>query len=250
MEFIRSFESELLKLKGSIVILVSILGGLLLCVTFTSRIIYLGYHINLSDNVHVWEGIFDKHSRAFIGFLIPIGVILICTLITQIEYKNNNWKQVHTTPQRYGTIFLAKFTTLFLLTVFVFILLNIGVLVEGILPCLIFDGQMPMHSIPFLPFLIGTIKCFILTLPIIGFQYLLSLYFKNFMIAVGVGLTVYVGSMPAIKLGSIGYLSPYSYVLNYFDQVITTQHYWMALCYFVFLFILSYVLYLNKEEKG
>ncbi len=250
MEFIRSFESELLKLKGNIVILISILGGLLLGVAFTWRVLYLRYHINLTDNIHIWEKIFDKHSRAFVGFLIPIGVILICTLITQIEYKNNNWKQVHTTPQRYGTIFMAKFTTLFVLTIFVFILLNVGILVEGILPCLIVDGKMPVHPIPFNFFFIGTIKCFILTLPIIGFQYLLSLYYKNFMIAVGVGLTVYVGSMPGIKLGSIGYLSPYSYVLNYFDQVITAQHYWMALGYFICLFVLSYFLYVNKGEKG
>ena len=136
------------------------------------------------------------------------------------------------------------------MTIFVFILLNIGILIHGILPCLILDGQLPKHPIPFNLFFIETIKCFILTLPIIGFQYLLSLHYKNFMVAVGVGLTVYVGSMPAIRLGDIGYFSPYSYVLNYFDQQITEQHYWMALSYFIFLFILSYVLYLNKEEKG
>jgi len=61
---------------------------------------------------------------------------------------------------------------------------------------------------------------------------------------------VYVGSMPAIKMGSIGYLSPYSFVLNYFDQVIESQHYWMALVYSFLLFTFSYVLYLNKGEKG
>ena len=250
MEFVRSFESELLKLKGSIIILVSIFGGLLLSTVFTIRAIYIQNHINLSNKEHIWTQLFSQNSRAFVGFMIPIGVILICILITQIEYKNNNWKQVHTTPQRYGTIFLAKFTTLFLLTIFVFILLNIGILAHGILPCLLLDGQLPKQPIPFKLFLIGTIKCFVLTLPIIGFQYLLSLYYKNFMVAVGVGLTVYVGSMPGIKLGSIGYLSPYSYVLNYFDQIITEQHYWMALGYFGFLFILSYVLYVNKGEKG
>ncbi|MFK7776306.1 MAG: ABC transporter permease [Saprospiraceae bacterium] len=250
MEFVRSLESELLKIKGSIIIWVSIFGGLLLSTVFTLRFIYLQYHINLRDPVGAWEKLFSQNARPFIGFLIPIGVILICTLITQIEYKNNNWKQVHTTPQRYSTIFFAKFTTLFLLTIFVFLLLNIGILLHGILPCLIVEGSFPKHPIPFGFFVLETLKCFVLTLPIIGFQYLLSLHYKNFMIAFGVGLTVYVGSMPGIKMGSIGYLSPYSFVLNYFDQVVETQHYWMALIYFILLTIFSYVLYLNKGEKG
>ena len=250
MEFVRSLESEVLKIKGSIVIWVTILGGLLLSTIFTLRYIFIAHHINLSQKEAVWESLFSQNARGFVGFLIPIGVILICTLITQIEYKNNNWKQVHTTPQRYSTIFLAKFTVLFVLTIFVFVLLNIGILLHGFLPCLIIDGRLPKDAVPFNFFFSETLKCFILTLPIIGFQYLLSLHFKNFMIAFGVGLTVYVGSMPGIRMGSIGYLSPYGFVLKYFDQVIETQHYWMALIYFVFLFGLSYFLYLNKEVKG
>lgn len=250
MEFVRSLESELLKIKGSIIIWVSIFGGLLLPVVFTLRFIFIEYHINLRSPEGAWEKLFSQNARGFVGFLIPIGVILICTLITQIEYKNNNWKQVHTTPQRYSTIFLAKFTTLFLLTIFVFLLLNIGILFHGVIPCLVLEGSFPKHPIPFDFFISETLKCFVLTLPIIGFQYLLSLHYKNFMIAFGVGLTVYVGSMPGIKMGSIGYLSPYSFVLNYFDQIVETHHYWMALIYFVLLLIFSYVLYLNKEEKG
>jgi len=98
MEFVRSFESELLKIKGSIIIWVSILGGLLLPTVFTLRFIYVQFHINLREPGVAWEKLFDQDVRGFVGFLIPIGVILICTLITQVEYKNNNWKQVHTTP--------------------------------------------------------------------------------------------------------------------------------------------------------
>ncbi len=250
MEFVRSLESELLKIKGSIITWVSILGGLLLSVIFTIRYIFIQNHINLWDQLNVWEKVYAINARPFLGFLIPIGVILICSLITQIEYKNNNWKQVHTTPQRYWSIFLAKFVTLIMLTVFVFLLLNIGILLNGIIPCLVLDGRFPLKPIPMKYFMLETLKCFVLTLPIIGFQFLLSLHYKNFMVAFGVGLTVYVGSMPGIRMGDIAYLSPYSFVLNYFDEVIMTKHYWMALVYFVLLFISSYILYLNKEEKG
>ena len=211
---------------------------------------YIEHHINLSSNDKVWEQLFSQNTRAFLGFLIPIGAILICTLITQVEYRNNNWKQVHTTPQRLSTIFLAKFAILFSLTILVFFILNLGIIMHGILPCLIVDNHFPKDPIPFTFFFYETLKCFVLTLPIIAFQYFLSLHYKNFLVAVGVGLTVYVGTMPGIKMGDIGYFSPYSFVLNYFDQVITSKHYWMASAYFWILFILSYFLYINKGEKG
>lgn len=250
MEFLRSLESELLKIKGSRIPLITVLGGLLLSILFTLRYLYIGHHINLSTNEDVWEKLFSQNTRAFLGFIIPIGAILICTLITQIEYRNNNWKQIHTTPQRFSSIFLAKFSILFALIILVFIALNFGILMHGILPVVLIAGEFPNSPIPFETFFFGTLKCFALTLPIIAFQYLLSLYFKNFLIPLGIGLTVYVGSMPGIKLGSIGYLSPYSYVLNYFDQVITTRHIHMALVYFAILSLLNYFLYINKGEKG
>lgn len=250
MEFVRSLEAEFLKIKGSYIIWISVFGGLFFSVFWTLRFLFIGSHMNKWIEAGAWERILDQNARPFVAFLIPIGVILICLLITQIEYKNNNWKQVHTTPLKYSTIFLAKFTLLLLLAILVFLLLYLGILLHGIIPCLVLDGSFPRHPIPFAYLFFETAKCFILTLPIIGFQYLLSLHYKSFMVAFGVGLMVYVGSMPGIKLGIIGNLSPYSFVLNYFDLLIAPYHYWLSILYFIVLFILSYVLYLNKEEKG
>lgn len=250
MGYFRSLQSELLKLKGSIIIWLSIFGGLLLSIVFSLRYIYVGKHINQFKNPGAWEHIISQNTRPFLGFLAPIGLILICLLITQIEYKNNNWKQVHTTPQGYGTIFFAKFTVLIMITLFVIFLVNVGILLHGALPSLVLEGNLPKYSVPFSTLLSESIKCFMLILPIIGFQYLLSLHFRNFMIAFGVGLTIYVGSMPAIKLGLIGFLSPYSYVLNNFDMKIQNHHYLWAFVYFLGLFLLTYFLYIYKRRKG
>ena len=40
---------------------------------------------------------------------LPIFLILLCTLMPQLEYKNNTWKQVLASPQPRSTLFLAKF---------------------------------------------------------------------------------------------------------------------------------------------
>ena len=47
--------------------------------------------------------------------LFPLFVILICTLLPQIEYRNNTWKQIFASPQTKVNVFLAKFMNVHLL---------------------------------------------------------------------------------------------------------------------------------------
>jgi hypothetical protein len=244
MSFINSLKCELLKIKGSALLLVSIFGSMVLAMVFTLRFLYVEHYIDLWLEGASWQRLYLQNSRPFAGFLLPIGVILICSLITQIEYKNNNWKQLHTTPQKYVTIFLAKFATLI-----VFIFFNLAVLINGILPNIIIGGTFPRDAIPFDFFAIETVKTFVSILPIIGVQYLISLQYKNFIIAIGAGLIMYVGTMPMSKI-DFSFVSPYSYALHYFDQNFNDHHYSRALIYFALLFVASFFLYLSKKEKG
>jgi hypothetical protein len=249
MNFINSLQCELLKIKGSVLLWCSILGSILLPMVFTLRFLYLEFYIDKWGNEDAWQRIFLQNSRGFVGFLLPAGVILMCSLITQIEYKNNNWKQLHTTPQKYGTIFLSKFTTLLILIITVFLFFTLGVLINGILPNLIATGSFPEQPIPFAFMIIEICKAFISILPIIGLQYMLSLQFKNFIISIGAGLVLYVGTMPLSRI-EISFLSPYSYVLHYFDQKIQAHHYSFAIIYFLVLLGISLALYLKKNDKG
>ncbi|MBL4703329.1 MAG: ABC transporter permease [Flavobacteriales bacterium] len=252
MKFIHSLQSEILKVKGSSLFWFSIGGSLLLPLVFIGRYLVIGDHMNSWEVENAWKPLFANVLRPFTGFLLPIGSILICSLITQVEYKNNNWKQVHTTPQSYTTIFLAKYSTLLLLTLMIFFFVNIGALLLGVIPSLILDGSLPNDMIPFDFFFKETMKCFIACLPIIGLQFLISLRFKNFMVAVGVGLTIYIGTIMALKM-DMSYLSPYSYVLLYFDNKMSStnmNYYAMAISYFSGLSIINYVLYLKKKNKG
>ena len=173
-------------------------------------------------------------------FLLPMGVILASSLITQMEYKNNTWKQLHTTPQSYTTIYFAKLLVIILLTIQFFIFFNIGILLSGILPCLIFDGNFSIQQIPIMFFIKGNMKFFIACLPIIALQYLISLKFKNFLIPIGVGLLALIGTLIALKWKYI-YLSPFSYgILNInLGRKIPINIHLLALIYF---FIIFYII--------
>lgn len=249
MNFVNSLHCELLKIKGSALLWVSIFGSMVLAMVFTPRFIYLGFCIDLWTEHNNWERLYLQNARPFAGFLLPIGVILICSLITQIEYRNNNWKQLHTTPQKYVTIFLAKFTTLLVVTFIVFFFFNVGVLINGIAPNLIIKGSFPNHTLPVRFIFEETMKSFISILPILGLQYLLSLQYKNFIVAIGIGLVLYVGTMPMSRV-DFSFISPYSYALHYFDQKFNDHHYLRAIIYFLGLFVASFILYLKKKVKG
>ena len=195
--------------------------------------------------------LYSKIAQPFTGFIMPIGIIMLCSLITQIEYRNNNWKQVHCTPQRYATIFLAKYAVLLVLMVLTFILLNISIYLYVVTPALLVDGQMPNLAVPWDHFLTESIKCFIVGLPVIGLQYLISLRFRSFMIPVGVGFGFFVFSLLAMS-SKVGIISPYTFSFYYINGQMPDlghSHYMLCILIFVGLSIANFILYVFKKDK-
>lgn len=257
MKFIYSLQSEWLKTKRSAASWLCIIGGFFIPTIYLLVFLVKSRTIAGADAMgNVWEMHFISMMQNMKAFLLPMGVIMASSLITQMEFKNNTWKQLHTTPQGLPTIFLAKFSVIAIMTVKFFVFFTIGVIVSGVIPCLIVDGKLPDDSFPILFFVKENIKVFILCLPIMAIQYLISLRFKNFLVPVGIGLVGLIGSM----IGSIWeyiYISPYSYVfldhirnVDFFKGKININLYQGASIYFVLLMIISYLLFYYKKEKG
>lgn len=252
MIFIHSLHSEWLKTKRSSAFWLSIFGGF-----FIPTIYLIGYLHDktcINDVVKVgpiWTYHFMRCWQNMSFLLLPMGVILACSLITQLEFKNNTWKQLHTTPQSFSVIFFAKLLVILFMTIQFFIFFNIGVILSGVIPCLIFDHNFSNESIPALYFLKANAKFFISCLPIIAFQYLVSLKFKNFMVAIGAGLMGLIGTLIAFSWKHI-YLSPFSYSSYCFGRKIgiDISSYLLAGIYFLLLIAVAYFTYISKKEKG
>ena len=250
MNFIYSLQSEWLKTKRSAASWLCLIGGF-----FVPLLHFIGFlknHNSINDNVHsrIWENLLMSQWSNMAIFLLPMGVILASSLITQMEYKNNTWKQLHTTPQSFTTIFLSKFSVIALMTLKFFIFFNIGVLISGTLPCLMFNHQLPKEGIPLLFFIEKNAKFFLACLPITAIQYLISLKFKNFLVAIGVGLLGLVGTLIGISWKYI-FISPYCYSPLLVVPLETKFNIPMfAFFYFVIIMVVSYYLYLTKKEKG
>lgn len=254
VSFIHSFQSEWLKKKRSAASWLVITGSFFIPLMVLVAMLTdpeMTYLATKSDMY--WESLFRHNFAPMCMFLLPMGVILATSLVTQLEFKNNTWKQLHTTPQALTTVFFTKLGVIMTMMLQFFILLNICVYISGVLPSLFLKAtQFPPEPFPFKFILKANAKLFIDCLPIIALQYLLGLKFKNFLGPLGIGLGLYIAGMVSLNWGH-GYLIPYIYcALNIqrgsVDPTVNA-HYW-ALGYFVLITGISYFLYLTKKEKG
>ena len=255
---IHSFQSEWLKTKRSLAALLVLLGSCLIpFIMLIVRLIYNHKLIKDSIKTDFWETIFENCWNAMAIFLLPIGIILATSLIAQLEFKNNTWKQLHTTPQYLTTIFVAKLAVIVVMMVQFLSLFDVAIYLIGIIPHLILGPTLPQQSFPFYYFLEKTSYFFIDCLPIIALQYLISLQFKNFLVPLSVGLGLQIAALIATEW-KYGYTIPYTYCpLNFmalrkgaapvFDHI--NIHLW-AFGYFILFTIASYLLYIFQKERG
>lgn len=256
---INSFKSEWLKKRRTAAFWLVIIGGF-----FIPAIMFAGAFVNIDSTVKAvntpgfWNSYHRNCWQFMAVFLLPVGVIMSTSLITQLEYRNNTWKQLHTTPQTYPLIFFTKLSVIITMMLQFFIFFNIGVYLSGILPSII-SAKIPFPKQPYpWQFLWQYNEAyFVDCLPMIALQYLVSLKYKNFLVAIGIGLGILLASLFAVQW-KYGYVFPYTYCILHFlgkDGIENTYftsltiHYF-ALAYFILFTIASYFLYITKKEKG
>lgn len=257
--FTLSFQSEWLKKKRSLSFWLVIIGGFFTpLIIIIRRLIHHSQLAGLYASEGFWTQLWHSSWESMAIFLLPIGVILASSLITQIEYKNNAWKHLYTLPIPLTTIFFSKLLVIVVMVLEFFLLFNLGIYLSALIPYLLVGGvSYPKAPIPILSVLKEDLCFFIDCLPIIALQYLLSLRFKNFLIPIGIGIGLWVASLSALSW-KFGYLFPYTYcILNFLKNETGGRAatpginiHIMAIAYFTAITFVSYVLFLTKKEKA
>ena len=145
MSLLIATKAELIKTKRSAAFWISLIGS-----GFIPFIFFLTYVIAPDKNLPrlqfgPWEQHMMQGWQAFSAFLLPMFIILVCSLIPQLEYKNNAWKQVFTTPQSIGTIFFSKYLAILLMIAFLYVMFNVFMILSAIVPNL-FNSKFPFLS--------------------------------------------------------------------------------------------------------
>jgi lantibiotic transport system permease protein len=257
--FLDAFHSEWLKRKRSFASSMVLAGSL-----FTPAIIIMVrlYHHRGLPRLYAtdsfWQTLWRDSWESMAIFFLPLGAILATSLIAQIEFKSNAWKQVHTLPMRTPVLFLAKLGVILLMLIQFLILFTVGIYASAMIPYLLVPGvPHPKGSFLSLPLLRENSLYFIDCLPIIGAQYLLALRSHNALVPIGIGFMAWVGALAAVS-SKFAIWWPYAYtIVNYLKGTPKGTHFaaqtgfhWLAAGAFLLLTAVSYVLFATKTEKG
>ena len=259
LSFIHSFQSEWLKKKRSLASWAVVIGGFFTpTIIIVVRIVYAATLPKTYAADNFWIQLWGNSWESMSIFLLPMGVVFATSLITQLEYKNNTWKQLHTLPLNLTTIFFSKLTVIIVMMLQFFILFNAGIYLSALIPYLLVKGvPYPNAPVPYMAFLKENALFFIDCLPIIALQYLVSLKYKNFIVPLGFGFLLWIAAIGSLSW-KYSYLIPYTYTMfNYLKGQVhgravtpALSIHLLAIGYFVLFTIISYILYITKKEKG
>jgi hypothetical protein len=257
--FIHAFHSEWLKRKRSFASSMIVAGSLFTpAVVAVVRLIkHRGLPAIYAADAF-WPDLWRSCWESMAIFFLPLVAILATSLITQLEFKSNAWKQVHALPVSTAVIFLSKLAVILVMMVLFLALFNAGIWASAMIPYLVVPGvPHPKGTFLALPLLRENSLYFIHCLPIVAAQYLMSLRSNNFLIPIGIGFMAWIGALAAVS-SKLAIWWPYGYtIIQYLKDKPKGAHFaaygqlpWLSLLAFVLLTIVSYGLFITKEERG
>ncbi|MCG2618094.1 ABC transporter permease [Terrimonas sp. NA20] len=256
MSLVIATRAEIIKNRRGAAFWMCLIGS-----AFIPFIYFLIYNLKPERNydrmaANAWRVHFQEGWQGFSIILLPMFVILTCSLIVQVEYKNNTWKQVFASPLSTGNIFFSKYTGILAMVIFLLIMFNVFLLLAGVLT----DVFHPKFS--FLETEVGwgnlirrTVKSFISLLAIVSIQYWLSLRFRNFIVPIAIGLAMLVASMTLMSWEHIDKV-PYAFAFLSYAKTSTVSgrflenHEIYSLLCFVLFTVLGFLDLRFRKERG
>jgi hypothetical protein len=257
--FMHACHGEWLKRKRSFASAM-VLGGSLFTPLIVA-VVRLSHPRNLPAlyaGISFWPDMWRACWESMAVFFLPLGAILATSLIVQIEFKANAWKQVHALPLSAAVIFFSKLGVILVMLLQFLLLFNAGIYMSGMAPALLVAGvPHPKGSFFALPILRENALYFVDCLPIVAAQYLMALRSNNVLIPIGIGFMAWVGALASVS-SRFAICWPYAYsVIHYVKDkpkgarfASHTELPWLALGAFVLLTIVSYILFVTQREKG
>jgi len=216
MNLFISLRSEILKTKRTAAFYFTLVGAAIIPFMFLFNAFTHGLPDENNSVKDPLNAIF-KLSSQMVGLgIFPLFIVLISTLLSQIEYKNHTWKQVLTSPQTKVNVFMAKFMNIHVL-ILLFLLANhlfmwiVTVAIHFIIPELnVLQQPFNGYSV-----LVNTVNTYIFLLGVSAIQFWIGLRFKNFIVSISIGLVFWLAGI----LMAFEYHSDFA---NYFPYSLQT----------------------------
>jgi hypothetical protein len=201
-----------------------------------------------------WNNHIKNTWQAAAALFFPFYAIMVTSLVVQIEYRNNTWKQVYASPRSYADIFFSKFCIIQLLILSCFILFIVSILSSAVLANAfrpqykIFDTAVPWQR------LFGfAAKQYIAIMGMTAIQYWLTLRLKNYIAPLGIGLALVILGIIILSWDKVIYY-PYAYTaVTFFKNKGSNglaNHEIYSLIWFGVILSLAFWDTANRKERG
>ncbi len=204
-----SLRSEVLKTKRTAAFYFTLIGAAIIPAMILFSIATHGMMGDKRAKTDTINFLFNLSGEILSICFFPLFVVLVCTLLPQIEYRNTAWKQVLTSPQTKLNVFVAKFVNvqllmlLFILASHLYIWIVI-IVTHFILP----DLHVLQQSFNFKHIWSVYGHLYVSVLAICAIQFWIGIRSKNFLIPTSIGLACWlVGTLMAAEYHSAA--SPY-----------------------------------------
>jgi len=254
--FILNTKAEFLKSKRTAAFWLTIVGAAFIpVINFISLVTRPDHFVRVFKD-DPWQHTINENWEAAGIFLLPMYVILITSLVVQIEYRNNTWKQVYTLPRTLADIFLSKFIVIHSLILFCFIQFMASIILAACAANLVqkqytfFD-----HAVPWKQMFLLIVKTYFSVLAMTSIQYWLSLRFRNFIIPVGIGLGLLITGLIIHSWDHL-YYYPYMYpaisFIRNFEKIpaFISKAQLFNVIWFVMVLLIGFFDLVQRKEKG
>jgi len=246
MKFIASLRSELQKIKGTSLLY------LVLIAAFIIPFIMIVDHDTLDPSQNVWDHFYLEGLRVFVFAFLPLFCLLACTLLMQIEVRNNTWKQVLTSPQSFFHILFAKFAVLQILSIAFIVIYNVYVMLGAAILDTVYGNYLSYldHWPEMLKF---NLMAYGSTIGISALSFWLALRSKNFIAPIAIGLLLWFVGPAALEndwfhVGKYVFAIPFTVLFERFakDRVL---YQFLSIGYGVFFFSVAYLEFVMQRMK-
>lgn len=191
-----SLQSEIAKTKRTAAVYFTLIGAGVVPFIFLVNAISDGLPEEASKNKGALATMFKMSSEMTGLAIFPLFVVLVCTLLPQIEYRNNTWKQVLTSPQTKLNVFIAKFLNIQLLMLTFLVASHFFMWVAVIAIHFIIPKMDLLHQpLNGYKILLNNINSYLTILAVSAIQFWIGLRFKNFLVPIAIGLVLWITGM-------------------------------------------------------
>jgi hypothetical protein len=245
MSLLTSIRSEILKTKRTAAFYFTLVGAAVIPCTYLVNVAIDGIEEDAVKDP--FNAIFKMSSEMNSLVFFPWFVILICTLMPQIEYKNNTWKQVFASPQTKANVFTAKFISIHLL-ILVFVVAHLLFMFAAAVATHFIVSELDLLNQPLdlRKLLVNNTNMYLTVLAIGAIQFWLGLRFKNFIVPIGIGLALWLTGTLMVFESHSTYAKYFPYSFQIFSSSPSVksqlnQVEWTSLGYSIIFLILGFI---------